>query len=691
MNRHRSFENIPSLTFSAALLVVFARIWTFVGLSMVVLGAARVALWFGYAGDARLPGWFVLMHEMARGLRYDAAVAGGCASVVLVLTLPGLCFFARWRGLVARLSGVVLRLVLLLFAVLSVCEFYYYGFYHSRFDPVVFGLFEDDTGAVMTTIWHAYPVVWGVLGLVLATVVLFGVFGRVVRWLAACLSAPARRWWGWLLIVMQVLLLALVTRGSVGTFPLVRQDVVFSPDPFDNALVLNAPLTLYKAVRVREREIDIGSDAQVRLHELGFANPQEASKVFGLPGGSDEQIANQLFTTVPGKASGARPNVVLALLESFGYDLLRVDGPRNDMLGRLRPHIAHDYLFTNFIAGQNGTHPELENLLLGSSITPLTLGRAGKIALSTSAALPFRQAGYRTVFVYAGGADWRNVGKVFKRQGFDEIYDQADIRARYPQAGSSAWGVYDEYLFRFARDVLDQAEAQHVPVFLFVLTTTNHPPYTLDTPHADLPIDPAVLGARGNPDMALRRRILATYQYQADQFGAFLDGIENSPLAASTIVAAAGDHNLRDHYRYALPAEQPDVDRVAGFFRLPPALRPEHVDLARFSGHEDMVPTLVNLAIPGARYFNTGVNLFGPASVDDHGLAMFQRVYLPQGVAFGLHGPQWHPWTVPDTRIDARGQPVPAAVTPVLRRIAAGVALRDWYIRTQVLDARKPH
>ncbi|WEN16862.1 LTA synthase family protein [Rhodanobacter sp. AS-Z3] len=647
-------------------------------------------MWFGYAGAARLPGWSVLLPELARGARYDAAVAGGWACVVLVFSLPLLLLPARVRGAVAKVGSVLLLVLLLLFGLLSACEFYYYGFYHSRFDPVVFGLFEDDTSAVAVTIWHAYPVMWGLLGLLLSAVLLYWIFKRGTRWITGRLSVTSP-WARVLLIVGQLLLLALITRGSLGTFPLIRQDVVFSPDPFDNQLVLNAPLTLYKAVRVREREIDIGSDPQIRLHELGFRSPKDAAAALGLAGGGDDQIASQLFATVPGAASGTRPNVVLALLESFGFDVLHVDGPDNDMLGRLRPHLAHDYLFTNFITGQNGTHPELENLLLGSSITPLTLGNAGRIALSTSAAIPFRQAGYRTVFVYGGGADWRNIGKVFKRQGFEEIYDQADIRARYPQAGSSAWGVYDEYLFRFARDILDKAEAQHVPVFLFVLTTTNHPPYTLDTPHAKLPINPALLGTRGNPDMALRRRILTTYQYQADQFGAFLDGIEASPLAADTIVAGAGDHNLRDHYRYALPAEQPDVDRVVGFFRLPPALRPEHVDTARFAGHEDMLPTLVNLAIPGGRYFNTGVNLFGPPTADDHGLAMFQRVYLPQGVAFGLGHPQWHPWTVPYTRIAAQGEPVPAAEAPVLRKVAAGVALRDWYIRTQVLDARKPH
>lgn len=669
---------------------LFARLWAFVALAVVVLELARVALWFGYAGPARLPGWSTLLPALARGGRYDLAVTCGWALAVLVLSLPWLLLPRRWRAWAPRVATVLCMALLLAFALLSVCEFYYYGFYHARFDPVVFGLFEDDTRAVLATAWHDYPVLRGLLAVALAGVVLHAVFARVTHWLERRLR-PSARWVRVALAAAQVLALALLARGSLGTFPLVRQDVVFSPDPFDNQLVLNAPLTLYKAVRAREKEIDIGSDPQAGLHALGFRDPQQAAAVLGLPGGSDAQIADQLFATAPGTAAGRRPNVVLALLESFGYDLLHVDGPHNDMLGRLRPHVAHDYLFTNFITGQNGTHPELENLLLGSPITPLTQGDAGRIQLPTSAALPFRRAGYRTVFIYGGGADWRNIGKVFRRQGFDEVYDERDIRARFPGAGATAWGVYDEYLFRFAREVLDRAQEDGRPVFLFLLTTTNHPPYTLDTPHRQLPLDPAALGPRGNPSMALRRKILATYQYQADQFGAFLDGIEGGALGDDTIVAAAGDHNLRDHYVYSLPTEQPDVDRVVGFFRLPPSLRPAQVDLARFAGHEDLIPTLVSLALPGARYFDTGTDLFSPPRPDDHGLALYSRTYLPQGVAFGLTQPQWHAWTKPHTRIAAQGGAMPPAAAAEVRRVAAGVALRDWYIRTRVLSARHAH
>jgi hypothetical protein len=670
------------------LVSVCSRLWSFVLLAVLALGLARIAFWAGYAEHHR---WAELWPALARGSRYDAAVAGALATSMLLCSLPWLAFPEWWRVLLPRVVGVTCAAVLGLLALLAICEYDYYGFYHTRFDPVMFGLFEDDTRAVLGTIWHDYPVVTDSAALLAGTVVLGGFHRRLAR-LLAWRGYARQRWLLATVVLAQALLLVGLARGSLGRFPLIRQDLIFSADPFQNQLVLNAPLTLYDAIRTRSREIDIGNDPTVTLRRLGFTGPQQAALQMGLSGGSDDQIAQQLFATAPGNPAGARhPSVVLALLESFGADMLATDGPGNDMLGRLRPHLAHDYHFTNFITGQNGTHPELENLLLGSPITPLTRGRAGRIAFSTSAALPFRRAGYRTVLLYGGGADWRNIGAVFKTQGFDEIYDAADIRAKYPQARSTDWGVYDQYLFDFARDILDHAAAEGRPVFLFLLTTTNHPPYTLDTPRRTLPIDPATLGERGNPDRELRRHIMATYQYQADQFGAFLDGIEAGPLADQVVVAAAGDHNLRDHYHYSLPAEQPDVDRVLGFFRLPGWMRPARVDTARFAGHADLIPTLVDLALPGERYFDTGRDLFAPAPDEGSGLACFDRLYLPQGAVFGLAAPQLHRWITPYTRLAPAGEVPPPQVAAQVRRVAAGVALRDWYIRREVLAARARH
>src|SRR5690606_3631132 len=129
-----------------------------------------------------------------------------------------------------------------------------------------------------------------------------------------------------------------LARGSLGTFPLVSRDVTVSTDPFVNALVLNAPLTLYRAARIRAEETQIGNDPLVGVKALGFANLDEVARAAGLPSGDPAQLRAALFPLAPGqpRALAQSPHVVLGLLESFGQDLLYSDGPGNDLLGRLR-------------------------------------------------------------------------------------------------------------------------------------------------------------------------------------------------------------------------------------------------------------------------------------------------------------------------------------------------------------------
>jgi len=667
---------------------VLPRLWLLVAGIAVLGGMARLCMWGAHAGAGR--GMELLLPVLLQGLRYDL-VAGAVAALLLGLLVMPL-WLRRRHARAAWLAQWLAVGVLLLFLLLSACEYFYYGFYKTRFDPVMFGLFEDDTGAVLVTIWQDYPVLRGVLGLALAAALLGWVVPRAGRWLSARWPTGSGTGSRILLVAVQCLLLLLLARGSVGTFPLVRRDVTFSPDPFVNASVLNAPLTLYRALRIRARETRVGDDPLVGLHRLGFATLDEAAAVAGLPSAEPGPVRAALFPVAPGQPRplAQSPHVVLGLLESFGQDLLHADTPGNDMLGRLRGELAHGYRFDNFIAGQNGTHQELENLLLGTPITPLTGGRNAWMTFDTSAALPFRRAGYRTAFVYGGGSDWRQIGTALSHQGFDHVYDARDIRTRFPEAHGTDWGIYDAYLFRFAGELLAQADARGERLFLVLLTTTNHPPFELDTPHRTLPLDPAALGPRATDDRDELRRILATYQYQADEFGAFLQVLRQGELGERTLVAAAGDHNLRTHYRYDLPAEQPDVDRVFAYLRVPPAFAPPGPgpDVHAFAGHGDLVPTLVSLALPGERYFATGRNLWQAPADGGQALSQFKHLYLREGMLTPLEAPQLHGWQ-DARRVQAQGHVPDAAALAQARRIAANVALRDWYIRGQVLAQRR--
>lgn len=249
-------------------------------------------------------------------------------------------------------------------------------------------------------------------------------------------------------------------------------------------------------------------------------------------------------------------HVVLALLESFGDDLAASDGPGNDLLGRLRPHLARNLRFRNFMASQNATHPTLEALLFALPITPLTQGRHGMAELPTSLALPFRAAGYQTVFLYGGPGTWRSIGTVMPQQGFDRFVGQSDIERRLPQATHGAWGVYNEYLFATARELIDQADRRGERLFLVLLTTSNHPGPTLPANVPPVAFDVAGLPDDRTPSDADLRAMLATYRNQADQFGGFLDGLDQAAAGCRTLLMAMGDHNLREHRAFDQPASR---------------------------------------------------------------------------------------------------------------------------------------
>ncbi|WP_349306493.1 sulfatase-like hydrolase/transferase [Neisseria subflava] len=71
---------------------------------------------------------------------------------------------------------------------------------------------------------------------------------------------------------------------------------------------------------------------------------------------------------------------------------------------------------------------------------------------------------------------WRDFDSFLRHLGVHEIIDENAIKARYPEAQSSTWGVPDEFMFRYAEDELKQARKNNTPVFIMMLSVTNHPP-----------------------------------------------------------------------------------------------------------------------------------------------------------------------------------------------------------------------
>jgi phosphoglycerol transferase MdoB-like AlkP superfamily enzyme len=98
-----------------------------------------------------------------------------------------------------------------------------------------------------------------------------------------------------------------------------------------------------------------------------------------------------------------------------------------------------------------------------------------------------------------------------------------------PSWPRNQWGVYDEFLFEHLFKRL--SENSEKPKFIFVMTTSNHPPYSLPGSYKPLSLNvsPAmqkdIIG-----DQQLAKMRFATYQYSNDAAGKFLDRLKKSPL-----------------------------------------------------------------------------------------------------------------------------------------------------------------
>lgn len=528
-----------------------------------------------------------------QGLRFDLKV-GAIAGFVLLLVLPWLGDRAH-RRLVAALAFV--------FVLLSFINLHYFGFYKTPIDSMVFGLVEDDTAAVLQTVWHDFPVLWSLVLVGLLTGATVALHRLLLR-LEPGLRLQGRPW-GLRLAAALMALFALVLagKGTLRQMALQRQHLTVTTSQFLNDMVPNGVIALKYAWDSRGQSQNL-SDPLVGLRAMGFASPQAAAQALGLPDSQDAQLLAWLRAHPALPAGTPHKNLVFVLMESWSAEPMRYQSPQFDVLGRLAPTLAQACHFHNFESAQAGTHPSLEAILFSSPLTPLTLGEVGRKPIPWALARVAREAGYQTVFATSARSGWRDLNRVLVAQGFDEVVDANTLQAQYPEATLGIWGVWDHYLFRHVQKRLAEQPADK-PLFVFMLTATNHPPYDLPPEYQRVPRDMAQWKGETSADTLIPN--LDTYHYASDQLGAFVQQVQQGPAGASTLIAATGDHNVRSFGVYAAP-ERRYLLRQVPFVIWGKGLQcGTQQDLP--ASHRDMFPTLFPLAGIDGPYINTGRNL----------------------------------------------------------------------------------
>ena len=241
-----------------------------------------------------------------------------------------------------------------------------------------------------------------------------------------------------------------------------------------NEAVLDEGQALYRVYSIKRR-LDKVNDVQISSDELHKALIRSGAD------GNAKTIDAAFVRTVKNPRLQKQPsNVVLLMGESFGkwpfLPKFRNLGLVDNMISlensaqsaHINTMLAHG---SGTISAVNGLLTGLVDTLLYENFEPNSM----KNQYASGIGYIMRQLGYKTVFWYGGFSEWQNIKKFALAQCFDEFHCADEISYK----GGNAWGCPDELLLKSVAEYVAQESPQQ-KVFHFILTTSNHPPYTLD-------------------------------------------------------------------------------------------------------------------------------------------------------------------------------------------------------------------
>jgi phosphoglycerol transferase MdoB-like AlkP superfamily enzyme len=184
-----------------------------------------------------------------------------------------------------------------------------------------------------------------------------------------------------------------------------------------------------------------------------------------------------------------------------------------------------------------------------------------------------RSHGYHTSFLYGGYGAFDNMNAYFGSNGFS-LSDRLDIKN--PNFGN-IWGVSDEDLYRHAIAYFDDLHVSgRGPFFSYVLSTSNHKPFTFP------PGIPGVAEKGGGRDAGVR--------YADYAIGKFIEVAKTKPWFSNTIVVVIADHDSRFYGRAYIPVER---YRIPALLYAPGKIAPQVVP--KMFSSMDLGPTILGI------------------------------------------------------------------------------------------------
>jgi len=251
-----------------------------------------------------------------------------------------------------------------------------------------------------------------------------------------------------------------------------------------------------------------------------------------------------------------KPNLIMITVESLSADFMQKYGNKEHITPELDSLANHSVFFSDMYATGTRTVRGMEALTLCIPPTPGSsiVRRMDNEHLFTVGHV-FKEKGYTNTFFYGGDGYFDNMNHFFGNNGYnivdrgrkllDETYDGYRTLIKDNEVTfENAWGICDEDIFNVVLKDADEKFKANKLFNNFIMTTSNHRPYTFPDHKINLPS-----GTRA-----------AAVRYTDYAIGNFIKKIKAKPWFKNTVIIIVADHcassagkNEIDVSKYQIP------------------------------------------------------------------------------------------------------------------------------------------
>lgn len=418
----------------------------------------------------------------------------------------------------------------------------YYKEFHNAFDPFIFNTFNDDVLAIADSAIKQYNAPLRILAGLLAAAALSWLWKK---WLSARLlpknfpnGVKHKALIVWSIIIFIPIFAVYMRHGGSFNYngSIYWKNSARMSSHLLNEAILDDVQALYKASRIHRnlrkiQNADYTSEEIRRtLSDLAGANYASSSLLPFLEKtarGTPEEQPEHIFLII------GETYMLWPMLEQYSY-LGAAEGMKALASSENGAMLKH------FLPAANGTMFGLASIVWGlPEINIQGFSQASALKpYETSLAVQLKKLGYETRFFYGGFPSWENVGVFMSAQGFDKAY----YKGSYAGLPANAWGTEDRYFLERTKELFDGKK----PSFNVILTSSNHPPLTVDldqepeikSEEAYAEILPPALA--GDKDLIAKLR---HFEYSDKYISAFIKDM--SAKYPNSLFIFTGDHAQR--------------------------------------------------------------------------------------------------------------------------------------------------